>query len=307
MYLKLEGHAVALTPIVHGGDKSGGTLTELRRERIRVGDAFIAVPVISANAIAGILRDCCAHWCLDQAGVTTLDNLRAVDLLSSGGMLTKVKSDSSYINLADERRWRELFPVIGLFGASIGNRVLGGRIDVHRWLPLCQELVPYLPPDLAPLARQFQLAELLQELEFTRNDDKKNRYWQDRIVPDLLARYQDEKEARELADEPGASTSMRYGFEAFAAGTMFSVCFLLRNPTRLELGAFFGALSYFQSRPVIGGRGSRGFGQVQLHLKQYRLSFPASVEEPLAVETMAETSAFLREHKDDIVKTLERL
>lgn len=304
--IRIEGTAEALEPIIHGGERTGGTVTEFHREKMLVDGLFEYMPVISANAIGGILRDQCAFWSLDQIEFDQFDDLRAFDLLTGGGVLVsagKVK----YIDLFEEHRIREMFPVVSLFGGSIGNRILGGRIDVDRWIPLCAEMRSALPEEHWELADQWHIEDLLQEIYFTRRDDKKNRDWQAYIKPETLADWQREQAARSengRADTPGSPMSMRYGYEALAAGTFFSVGFTLRNPTPVELGVFFGGLGYFYERPKVGGRGSRGFGRVRLNLKQYQLIGPGKVENELAVEAVEVAQAHLVERKVQIEEML---
>jgi len=304
--IRIEGTAEALEPVIHGGERTGGTVTEFHREKIRVDDHFEYMPVISANAIAGILRDQCAFWCLDQIEFTQFEDLRAFDLLTGGGALVAAGS-AKYVDLYEEHELRKLFPVVSLFGASVGNRILGGRIDVDRWVPVCVELKSALPEGLWEMAGQWHIEDLLQEVYFTRRDDKKNRDWQAYIAPDTLAAWQREQASRAErgeANEAGRPMSMRYGYEALAQGTMFSVGFTLRNPTDVELGVFFGGLGYFYERPKIGGRGSRGFGRVKLDLHQYQLVGPGKVEHPLAVETMEKAIEHLLSHKEQIEQAL---
>lgn len=307
--LQIAGVAEALDPIIHGGERTGGTITEFRREKMRVDGSFEYMPVVSANSIAGILRDQCAFWCLDQIEYGKFKDLRAFDLLTSGGALVRAASDK-YVDLFEEHKLRNLFPVLSLLGGSVGNRIIGGRLDVDRWLPICAETKTALPDDLWALAAQYHIEDMLQEVQFTRRDDKKNRDWQGYIDEAVLAEHQRAQANRleaDDADAPGVATSMRYGFEALAQGTLFSVGFTLRNPTDVELGVFFGGLSYFYERPRIGGRGARGFGRVKLDLRQYQLTGPARVEHPLAFESMETASAHLVANKDQITRILEGL
>jgi len=307
--VRIEGTAEALEPVVHGGERSGGTVTEFHREKVRVVDHFEYLPVISANAVAGILRDQCAFWCLDQIEFTQFEDLRAFDLLTGGGVLTPASS-AKYVNLFEEHELRELLPVISLFGASIGNRILGGRLDVDRWIPVCVELKAALPETLWEMADCWHIEELLQEVYFTRRDDKKNRDWQDYIEPETLASWQREQAKRSEDNEAstaGTPMSMRYGYESLAQGTMFSVGFTLRNATPVETGVFFGGLGYFYERPKIGGRGSRGFGRVRLDLNQYELIGPGRVEQEMALQTVAVAQAHLLDRREQIIQALRSL
>jgi len=304
--IEIRGVATAMEPIHHGGDKTGGNMTEFRRQKIGHGENAAYLPVVSGNSIAGIMRDNCAWWSLDQIDFGTFTDLRPFDLLTSGGALVKTKSDK-YINTTEERRLRELLPVISLFGGSVGNRMLEGRIDVDDWLLICQEYLDRLDPEYHDEARGVTIYDQMDELNFIRRDDKKSREWQDAIDPDTLAQWQREQADRsenEEAERAGGATSMIFGREVLIAGTRFTVRFVLRNPSDLELGCFFGGLGYFYARPKIGGINSRAHGRVRLQLQQYQITGPGRVEHPLAVETAEAASAYLRENRDEIVQLL---
>lgn len=307
--ITIEGIAIAQEPIHQGGDRGGGTVGEFRRELTRVGDEFEYLPVVSANSIGGILRDQCAFWCLDQIEYeqfTGREALRAFDVLTSGGGRVVKVDDPGYIDLFKENELRSLFPVISLFGGSIGNRMLQGRIEVGNWVPLCAEMQSRLPRDLWERAARWHIEDLLFEASFSTRDDKKSRIWQDRIAPDTLSEWLGEQEAADIEKTAKrAPISMRYAMESLAAGTEFYVLFRLHNPTNVELGAFFGGLSYFHETPKIGGRANRGFGKVALDLKQFTLTGFTKVEGPLAIETMEAASEHLRANRDQIVQLIE--
>lgn len=303
--IRLAFVATALEPIIHGGERSGGTVTEFRREKVRVGADFEYLPAVSANSIAGITRDNCAYWCLDQLPkFTRFTDLRAFDLLTGGGNLVAAKGDK-YVNLFEEAQLREMFPVISLFGGSVGNRIIGGRVDFSAWTPVCEEWSAYLPAAIRPRAKGIYMADLLQVLNWTRRDDKKNRAMQDLIDPDTLAAWQRGNAARDEAGdaaESGTAMSMRYGYEALVAGTELYGEITVRNPSDVELGVLFGGLSYFYERPKIGGRGSRGCGRVSLDMHQYKVTGPAQIEEPLAIATMEAAAAHLASHEAQILE-----
>lgn len=309
----IEGTATALEPIHHGGEKSGGTISEIRRELTRVGDEYEYLPVISANSIAGTLRDQCAFWCLDQINYPKFHGtlgLRAFDLLTSGGgRVAKVngkKKDDGQINLAAEKELRDLFPVISLFGGSIGNRMLRGRLGVKNWVPLCDEMKWQLPEEYHERAARVHIEDLLFEAQFSTRDDKKNLLWQDRIAPETLSTWLAENEKLDQANEAkNKPISMKYAMEALATGTEFYVRFWLQNPSAIDLGAFFGALTYFNNMPKIGGRGNRGFGEVRLDLRQYEITGPSKVENALAQETITQAAEHLQTQRERIIQMIE--
>lgn len=328
-YIKIAGIATALEPIVHGGERDGTNIAGWRKEKIRVGDGWEYLPVaFSANAVGGgVIRNNCAEWCIDQLPkFKEFAELRAFDLITAGGTLVSAKKDGKtadkYINLFEEHELREMFLILGLLGGSVGNRVLGGRLDVADWVVICQETKHYLPEylgsgdagddatNLHALADKVSIADCRKILDFTTNDRKKDRHFQDLIKPEVLHQWQREQAARvenDKAREHGDSMSMIYGYESLARGTQFYVEFMLRNPSELELGAFFGALTYFMERPKIGGRQARGCGLVRLELDQYHMVGPAAIkdETPLAetaLRAMDAASQHLQEREAQILE-----
>ncbi len=309
-HIEIAGRAIAMDPVHQGGDRSGGTVAEMNRMRVKIGDGeFDFLPYISANSIAGILRDCCAFWCLDQIDYPLFTGESAIhvfDLLTSGGGRVAKATGPGYIDLQRENELRSLFPVLGLFGCSIGNRMIAGRLQVGDWIPICAEMKTRLPESLWDRASDVHIEDLIGEQSYTTRDDKKNRYWQDRLDPETLREWQRQNEAADLENRPKAAPiSMRYTLECFVPGTEFYVHFRLLNPSDVELGAFLGALGYFSDNPKIGGRGNRGFGRVRLELNQYRLAGFERVEGPLAVEAIGQAREHLRANRERIVEMIE--
>ena len=305
--IMISGIAVAKSLIVHGGDSRGGTLTEFRRVKCVVGDRIEMLPVISGNSIRGLLRDACAEFSLRAAGIEKLKDIGAYHLLFSGGALTKGGSEA-YVNVAEEKKLRELLPALSLFGGSLGNRILGGRLDVGEWVPLCEELAWMVPDEYAELARKFSIYDLVDVIGFTRRDDAKNRRLQEHLDDDTLRLYMQRKETlREAneAEEPGASAQMRYFMECLIPGTKFYVEFVLHHVTDVELGTFLGGLALFANRPAVGGRASTGLGRVELELKQVDISEPVRVAGEIALGKIELAQRHLAERRSEIIGLLE--
>ena len=101
---------------------------------------------------------------------------------------------------------------------------------------------------------------------------------------------------------------MRYGYEALAQGTLFSVGFTLRNPTPVELGVFFGGLGYFYERPYLGGKRNRGFGRVDLEFRGFEVKGLTRVERDVSDNAALEAAtAYLVENADEIKRLVAEL
>lgn len=307
--IRIEGLATATSPLVHGGEHEGGTTTVFRREKVVQPDGTVEnIPIISGNSIRGQLRDECAEFCLQSAGIEFIEDVRVFHLLFSGGALTR-GSDERFIDITLERRVRELLPVLSVFGGSVGNRVLGGRLLVDAWVPLCKEALPRLDERYYEEASKISMWDLMDRLSFTRRDDAKSRHIQDWLSPAARAIYDEKYEARMEADEAaerGMSQQMRYTYEALASGTRLQAGFTLLAVDEIEYGAFIAALALFAARPRIGGRSATGLGQVRLDLRQFRVAAPR-VEEPLQRELAEKARSFLAGRDDDVRAMLQEL
>lgn len=304
---RIEGLATALSPVVHGGDRVGGTLTEFRREKAVVDGRVEMLPAISGNSVRGQLRDLAAEFSLQAAGLSSLKNLRSFSLLFQGGSLTKA-DNASYIAVEEERRLRELLPAVSLLGGSVGNRILGGKLDCGEWVPLCREWRFRIPPDYE--VPDVSVYDLLDVLSFTRRDDSRSRHQQRFLDPDALHTEELRKEAQALsgeAEEAGVASQMRYSYEVMVPGTQFYVRFALHDPTEVELGTFLGALALFATKGRIGGRASSGMGEFRLDLKQLTLKEPVAITGDLAVGKIELAEKHIAECKDDMLALLEAI
>ncbi|RMG91200.1 MAG: hypothetical protein D6706_18450 [Chloroflexi bacterium] len=295
-YIYIEGIATALDPIHQGGDTTGGTIAEFRRELTRVDNVYEYMPVISANSMAGLLRRETVQWVLDQIGFEkfTADQFRQFDILTSGGGRVTAANTPGYVDLFTENELRELFPTVSLFGGSIGNRMIKGRVRVDPVVPICVEMKQRLPAELHELADRWHIEDMLQELNFSAMDNKESSDWRDYLDPLALEQWKSEKEQRaQKGQAPDNNVKMRYGVECLAAGSMFHLGFLLKNPTEVELGTFLGGLGYYFENPIIGGKSNRGFGRIHIDLKQYKLLGFQREEGELAVGAVQAASEFL--------------
>lgn len=307
MITKIEGKAIALSPVVHGGDSRGGTLTEFRREKAVVDGKIELLPAISGNAIRGQLRDQLAVFSLEAAGIEQLTDLRAFHLLFSGGSLVKSES-GAYIDTREEKALRTAFPALSLLGGSVGNRILGGKVDVGEWVPVCREWSYRLPEEMRTDA--LSIYDLLDILSFTRRDDTKNRRQQQYLDVSTLSVEGERKESLSLAneaEETGAAQQMRYSYECLIPGTEFFVRFDLHAADDVEMGTFLGGLSLFATKGTVGGRGSSGMGRFRFDLQQVEVGEPASITGELATGKIEAAREHIRSHREEMLALLESI
>lgn len=277
-----EGTMTALTSISHIGD-TFGVNARLRREKIVQPDSSVEeIPIISGNALRGILRDRGMLHMVRQLGygdpgedgVPLGMSLAAFYFLFSGGALTK--NAGRGLDIDQARHWRELIPLVALFGGAMGNQIMPGKLKIGKAIPICRETMHILPARYEKLASQ-SVWDYCQEEAYTRRDDEKNENLRPLIaapVRELLeAKYREEREkrgtAKDVVKETGQKQQMRYYVETLAAGTPLFWDLTLDDVTDLEFEALTVTLAEFGRQPYVGGKSGVGHGKVSIQFDQW--------------------------------------
>ena len=286
-----EGRLKALSSITHGGD-TAGTTRMFRREKIfQYKSAPVEVPVISGNAIRGILRDYAAERLFQQLGKPPL-KLSEFQALWSGGAL-RAASSGEMLNSHQIRDLRRLIPHIGALGVAGGGTIIEGRLAVGKAVPFCHETSHIVP---VGGNNGVSFHDLLQDEEFTRMDDAKR----------ADAHRHLEAGEGEAAAKDEQSQQMRYSFQTLAAGTMFHWWIRMVGATPLQAQVVSQALKdWLEHGAHVGGRTGSGHGRMQMLDNVYagwasRLPLPGpDAEKPLADHVDA--------HRDEIREALSWL
>ena len=300
----LEGVVTALSSISHNGGERNGTITQLRREKfVQPSGKVSKVPVISGNAIRGILRDRGMFSMLRELGygvnaetgeVTGLP-LNAFYFLFSGGALTSTGGEG--VNIDHFRTMRETIPLISLFGGAAGNTIMPGKMKIGKLLPLCAETAHLVPQRFLPETTQT-IWEYCQTEMYTRRDDEKN----DRVRM-LISRPAIGDSSENLpAEKKAAPQQMKYDIETLAAGTQFYWKIVLEDVTDVEFEAFLATIIEFSKSPNIGGKGGVGHGEISIKLDKWvevdsRVNLNGT---ELDVKMGTKYSQHLKEHCDGI-------
>jgi CRISPR type IV-associated protein Csf2 len=275
--LVFEGTMTALTSISHIGD-SHGVNSKLRREKVIQPDGSVEeVPIISGNALRGILRDrgmlhmlkALGYGINEQTGEVKGLSLPAFYFLFSGGALTKDAGRG--IDVDEARKWRELIPLVALFGGAMGNQIMPGKAKIGKGIPICSETAHILPTRFVE-NKVESVWELCQEEAYTRRDDEKNENLRQLIAPevrglleaDATAKRQKASKGVDVEGETGQKQQMRYYIETLAAGSRLYLEISLDDVTDLEREAFFITLAEFSRFPYIGGKSGVGHGKVSI-------------------------------------------
>lgn len=277
-----EGIMTALTSISHIGE-SYGIHSKLRREKVIQPDGSVEeIPIISGNSLRGILRDRgmlhmlrnLGYGVNEETGEVTGLSLDAFYFLFSGGALTKTSSRG--LDIDEARRWRELIPLVALFGGAMGNQIMPGQAKVGKAIPICRETAHLLPERFTGDGLQ-SIWDMCQEESYTRRDDEKNEKLRQLIAPQvralLEAKASTEREKRgteeDVAGETGQKQQMRYHVETLAAGTRLFWDITMDDVSDLEFEAFAVTLAEFGRFPYIGGKSGVGHGKVAIHFDKW--------------------------------------
>lgn len=235
----------AMASIAHGGEALG-TVTYLRRERFLTADGLIDIPVISGNAWRGLLRRTAADLWWEAAGRPRLTTA-VMHAIWSGGALAK--SSGSPITGGRVQEVRRVCPVIGLFGASGGGRILDGAVQVGKMMPVCEETLPLLG-DSAHLhtTNPPSLWDLTQIEYFSK-------------IPSVL-----EHREAVVDPEPGLEPlpPARFGVETFVMGTQFSTWLSGEWLTAGEMNFLLDTLDAYTATARVGGYQRMGMGQIRV-------------------------------------------
>jgi CRISPR type IV-associated protein Csf2 len=271
-----------LTSVSHIGD-SHGIVSKLRREKFVCGEGVEEIPVISGNSLRGILRDrgmlhmlrMLGYGVNEETGEVRGLPLNAFYFLFSGGALTKIAGRG--LDIDEARKWRNLIPLVSVFGGAMGNQILNGKMKCGKAIPICEETAHLLPERFGNGNRAMSIWEMVQEEAYTRRDDEKNENLRQLIAPEvrgLLEAKASEQRTKsgtpeDVAGETGQKQQMRYFIETLAAGTELFWEITLDDVTPVEFDAFAITLAEFSKSPYVGGKSNVGHGKVSIKFDKW--------------------------------------
>ena len=291
--MKIETIYTLQQPLSHIGE-SESTVSFLNTIRIAVNGKVEEVFALTGNSIRGTLRDCAARHLLDKLGVRV--GKKEFNILFSGGNI----SGSMSTDIDQAKKYRELLPIISLFGAGVGNQILAGKMTQGFALPVCRE-TQEIVPDINCIKGELKNTSwknFTGTINFTRFDDSKNVNLQVYMQSD-----------NDNTDKDSASTQMRYEVEYLVPGAQLYHIINLCVDTDIEFGAFVAALEEFSHSPVLGGMGGKGFGLCEAELISDG-EFFAKIKNgninlcDKAINALNEYNQFITNNADEIIKFL---
>lgn len=181
------------------------------------------LPMVSGNSIRGMLRRQVMYDYLKRTGIEKLSKSN-YHMLFTGGILNE---STMYEDLEKRQKLIDLCPMLGVFGAAIGNMTIEGSLSVGLAYPECRELG----------TGEKSYWEYLDVIFQTRLDSAKT----EQMVEI------DDSEKRDAPDQ------MKYEYEVFAPGTPFRHAFRMLEVDELWVSAFWHALALLKANPFIGG------------------------------------------------------
>jgi len=242
--LRIEGVLRAVTPIHHGGNEKTGSVILLNRIKFLVDGEPMDIPFISGNAVRGVWRRLIFKDMLDQIGyeidVSRKGGQKLYHAIFAGGVLETVDvSSSATIDVELKKRILSLLIPARLFGFSIGNQSIEGRLKVGHLLPICKELNEYIPAK-----SNKTIYEMISSMFQTRKDELKTEREKDEQAVQMLIEY-----------------------EVFTAGTQFYHKVMLEDPTEIDISCLARVIELWKQKPFIGGKSSIGLGELEIDYK----------------------------------------
>ena len=296
--IRIEGAATLLSSLAHGGE-SAGTVAYMRREKIISAEGRpMQVPVVSGNALRGILRDNAAKVFWRSLGSPALPT-PVFDLLWSGGALAKAGS-GHVLSTRQLAEVRQMVPLVSVFGGSGAGKIIEGKLRVGKLTPICAETSHIVPEGIAG-EDPASVWDMLQIEEFTRRDDAKRDQLHAAIESSV-----DKDGVLVPVEQRDVPQQMRYGVETLAAGARLHWWMTLRDVTDVECAMIGQALdAWITDGAHIGGRSATGHGRLRLDVAEWSTVTPsATVGDALARAGVDDLTAHAEAHRDQILECL---
>lgn len=231
---------------------------------------IIYTPIHSGNGFRGQFRRFGEKVTLDALGINIMD-LPAVIyyfLTSGGGLDSKSSAENdaaegkgSFPLLVRNRlTLRALFPLVSLFGASYGNKMLEGLVNIGPAIPVLAETENVTG---VPSERHFD-EELLSFQMATRRDDAPfdSSEMSTAKALEALGVTLTSQQAKEIKEKE--SKQAIYYQEVLAAGVMMHHWFSLKDmATPIEESLLSLILIEFKTNSFIGGKSAAGYGKIE--------------------------------------------
>lgn len=334
---KIDLNILALEPIHHGAGSEGNEQI-LRTQPVIVNGESFDVPFISGNAVKNMIRRYGVMFCVGVLGIDQQLTKEQVDLLCSGGQLSK---KGTVQNLKQARELETLMPILGICGYAAANTMQSSKLSVSHWHLVCQENQFRLPDFCQNMQERNLSAYDFRADEFgTKHDIAGNATLAKMLSCDdtrLLASISEKRQKRSIAklsqkdlffesvselqeesqaltyQEKKKTTQMIYSFGVIKPGSRLFGTISYTQLTPMELLAFTAALSTACLNKLgckylykIGAKSAVGFGTVAIEFSGSKLTpiAPTYENESVAFDSLNPYIKHLADNRQRIIDIL---
>lgn len=236
---------LARSSIVHREDYAASgtdTFALFRREKIiSASGTDLLVPIISGSSFRGVLRRIGEQLTANILNYEDCLPVPAAHLLSNGGRLAKSKTP---LTDEQERRLKDLIPLIAVFGGAASGRIMSGSLSVGKVLPEIAELAHILPrsPHGEPRPAALTIAA------------ESTSHLADHRVSNSQPPQHD--------TDDKTSPLGRFAVETMPAGTRLQSWVRITDATAAQVSFLTDVLSSFAEHGHLGGRIGAGHGRI---------------------------------------------
>lgn len=296
--IEWKGSMLALSSIAHTGKESGTNHAFRRETLIRPdGKALAAVPVISGGVVRGSMRRLAAKMA-QHAIVGDSERLPfpVVHALRTGGALRETRASEEVLTGERQAELRDLIPMLSIFGFSTSGRIVSGRLEVDKPLPISTETA-YLSERYGVDMEGFtppSIWSLIQQEQYTRFAD----------VNDSAAQPYIDVDPEDPREIPKGSGNMLWSQETLPAGTRLFHSVVLSEGTPIEVSFMDELMRRWGSSCTIGAQRARGMGRVRL---DYVRSCYDVLGDPAEAEPLQDWRKYVKDNQDRVLEALKWL
>lgn len=292
--IEWTGTLTAVSSIAHGG-KDSGTTHGFRRETLILptGERLVGVPMISGGVVRGSMRRTAAA--MMQTALVGDGRLpfNVVHALRTGGSLRETRASEEVLTSERQAIIRDALPMLACFGFSTNGRIVSGRLQVDKPVPVSKEtiyladayqadLTGYTPPSIW---------ELIQRETYTRYAD----------VNDAAAQPYIEMDATEVRTVAKGGGNMIWAQETLPAGTRLFHSLVLEEATPVEVSFMDELVKRWTRQGRVGAQSARGLGRISA---TYTRTCTDVLGDPAEPEDGPVWRDYVTTHKDSIMEVL---
>lgn len=292
--IEWTGTMTAASSIAHGG-KDSGTTHGFRRETLILptGERLVGVPMISGGVVRGSMRRTAAA--MMQTALVGDGRLpfNVVHALRTGGSLRETRASEEVLTSERQAIIRDALPMLACFGFSTNGRIVSGRLQVDKPVPVAKETIyladtyqadldGYIPPSIW---------ELIQRETYTRYAD----------VNDAAAQPYIEMDASEVRAVAKGGGNMIWTQETLPAGTRLFHSLILEEATPIEVSFMDELVKRWTRQGRVGAQSARGLGRITTN---YTRTCTDVLGDPAEAEEGPNWREYVTTHKDSIMEVL---